>query len=429
MYWFKDYYMKDISINRIITIIIYFFVSYSSYGQNTIITRDYEVNLENEAVHEYMQNIIYEPHDTSLIDNYRQGLGYRADLPNPVIMDIPQTTVDSLFIFCCDDETLQDSLTFHVSAKEKMTELYNLIPNRVYRYEIKNSNDVLQKGKIRTNGQLRQINVCNTVYNVRDLGGWKTADNMQLRYGKIFRGTDLNGTHIATAEGINVLRELGIGAELDLRANYNEGHNTSVFGFSSVPASGDVATYYYSSDSGQLPSHMTKNTYLIKWRLEFKFIVNNLRQGRAIYEHCVWGKDRTGFLSFLLEGLLGVSYSDLAKEYELTFFVYDTQSTKDSIDKVFDYIDTMSGETLRDKFNTFFVNKLGVQQYDIDYFRSEMLEVIRKEDNAIKDINNDHKIIKENILYDLSGRRVKDARKGNIYLIKDNYGNIRKVFF
>ena len=422
--------MKNMNINRIITIIIYFFVFYISYGQNTILTRDYEINIENDAVREYMQNVIYEPHDISFIDNYRQGVKYRMDWPNPVIIDIPQTDVDSLFIYCCDDETLQDSLTFHVSATNNTVELYNFIPNRIYRYQIKDGDDVLQQGNIRTNGQLRMINVCNSVYNVRDLGGWKTSDNMQLRYGKIFRGTELNGNYIATEEGINILRELGVGAELDMRANYNEGHNTSAFGFSRIFSSGDAPTYYYSSDSGQLPSHMTHKSWLTKWRLEFNFIVNNLYQGRAIYEHCVHGKDRTGFLSFLLEGLLGVSYSDLAKDYELTYFASDLKSTKDSIDKVFDYINTMSGETLRDKFNSFFVDKMNAPQSDIDFFRHEMLEKqVETDDNGIRDTKDDFEITQDNNIYDLSGRRVKEVKQRNLYLIRDRYGHIRKVFF
>jgi hypothetical protein len=410
----------------IITFIIFYFVFYYSYGQNTIPTRDYEVNIENETVRQYMQDAVYEPHDSSLIDNYRQGITYRTDWPNPVVMYVPQTTVDSLFIYCCDDETLQDSLTFHVSSANSSVELYNFIPNRVYRYQIKNDQEVLQEGKIRTSGQLRMINVCNTVSNVRDLGGWKTADNMQVRYGKIFRGTELNGTYHATAEGIRILRELGVGAELDMRAKYNEGYGTSVFGFSGFSSTKVTPTYYYTSDSGQLPSDLTNSTWLTKWRLEFEFIVKNLRESRAIYEHCVHGKDRTGFLSFFLEGLLGMSYSDLVKEYELTYFSNNLSSTKDSIDKVFEYIDTMSGETLCDKFYTFFVDKLRAKQNDIEYFRSEMLEATRPEDNAIRDTQNDV-ISEDNILYDLNGRRVRVAKSGRLYLMKDRYGHTKKV--
>ena len=416
------------SSKRIISIIFSCFGLLFSYSQNSIPTRDYKVNLENEAVRQYMQDVVYEPHDSSLIENYRTGLKYRADWPNPVIMDIPQSTADSLYIICYDDETLQDSLKFHVSATQKTVELYNFIPNRVYRYQIKNGDNVLQQGKIHTSGQLRQIKVCNTVSNVRDLGGWKTDDNRQIRYGKIFRGTELNGTHIATDEGINLLLELGIEAELDLRADYNEGHNISAFGFTSNGSDEEVPTYYYSSSSGELPSHLTKVTYLKKWRLAFQFIVNNLSQGRTIYEHCVWGRDRTGYLSFFLEGLLGVPYSDLAKDYELTFFSYTSKSTKDSIDKVFDYIETMPGETLREKFNAFFVNKLNVQQSDIDYFRSEMLEQ-KNSATAIKDIQKENNMYKDELLYDLDGRRVEVLKKGHFYIIKNRHGHTRKVFF
>lgn len=344
------------------------------FSQNTIPIHDYEVNLENDAVSKYMNEVEYKPHDKSVVDNYRKGLGYRGDWPNPVVIDIPETNIDSLYVICCDDITLNDSLSFHVSTDNNTAELYNLIPNRTYRYQIKYNEDILQQGKIYTKGQIRQIKVCDEVSNIRDLGGWKTSDNRQIRYGKIIRGTELNGSHVATKEGIDILLGLGIRAELDLRAWYNEGSNTSAFGFSSDSSQGKVANYYCSYDSGQLPSHITQNIWQSKWRQEFRFILNNIRQGRTIYEHCVYGKDRTGFLSFLLEGLLGVEYNDLVKDYELTFFINSKESTKDSIDKVFDYIQTMDGETLRDKFNTYFTDYISVNQAEINEFRYLMLD-------------------------------------------------------
>ena len=401
------------------------------YAQNTVPNHDYEAHLENDAVRRYMNEVRYERNDTSVIDNYRKGIYYRKDWPNAVVIDIPQTTADSVMVICCDDETLKDSLTFKVATNESTGELYNLIPNRTYRYDIKYNDDILQQGKIHTKGQVRMINVCNTVYNVRDLGGWKTADSMQIRYSKIFRGTELNGTYIATPEGLDLLRELGIGAELDLRANYNVGHNTSAFGFSRYDTETGTGCYYYSSDSGQLPSHMTNYTYLNKWKYEFDFIVNNLRQGHSIYEHCVLGKDRTGYLSLLLEGILGLSYNDLIKEYELTYFWNGSKSEKDSIDKVIQYIETMDGETLRDKFNTYFVNYLKVKQADIDYFRSEMLEVIKPEgidDIATRNIELYYDIPNNVILYDLNGVRVTSTINGRFYLVRDRKGHTRKLF-
>ena len=417
---------------KILLLSIFFLSIVFCYAQNTISNRDYEVYLENDAVRRYMNEVRYEPHDSTLIDNYRKELKYRADWPNPVVVDIPQTSADSVVIICCDDETLKDSLLFKVATLNNSAKLYNLIPNRTYRYEIKYNDDVLQQGKIHTKGQVRMINVCNTVYNVRDLGGWKTADSMQVRYGKIYRGTELNGNYIATPEGIELLRKLGVGAELDLRANYNKGSNTSAFSFSRYASEGTVATYYYTNDSGQLPSDITRYSWQSKWRLEFNFIVNNLRQGRSIYEHCVYGKDRTGYISLLLEGLLGLSFNELIKEYELTYFWRSSEeSTKDSIDKVIDYIKTMDGETLRDKFNTYFIDHLGVKQSDIDYFRSEMLEAIKPkdiDDNAIKNMEYHYDSSDDVILYNLNGLRVLSAVNSGFYLVRNRKGQTRKLF-
>ena len=49
-------------------------------------------------------------------------------------------------------------------------------------------------------------------------------------------------------------------------------------------------------------------------------IIGWLGEGKTVYFHCAEGADRTGTLAFLIEALLGVSESDLSKDYELTTF-------------------------------------------------------------------------------------------------------------
>ena len=50
------------------------------------------------------------------------------------------------------------------------------------------------------------------------------------------------------------------------------------------------------------------------------WVVQKLREGKPVYFHCAAGRDRTATLAVLLEGTLGVSESDMAKDYELTYF-------------------------------------------------------------------------------------------------------------
>ena len=49
-------------------------------------------------------------------------------------------------------------------------------------------------------------------------------------------------------------------------------------------------------------------------------VIGCLEKGKVVYFHCAGGADRTGTLAFLIEALLGVSESDLSKDYELTTF-------------------------------------------------------------------------------------------------------------
>ena len=413
-------------------VVLFLFLVLHTYGQK-VIEKNYIANLENDAVHRYLNEVIYNPGDTSVIDDYRKDTNYRMDHPACVAMSIDDTEIDSVLIECYNYETQDDSLSFKVAVDNGNIELYNLVPNCNYFYRILAADSLLQEGYINTKGQLRMLKIPGTVANVRDMGGWETTDGKIIKYGKLFRGTELNGNHTITEEGIQLFRELGVGAELDLRAYYNKaGNNISVFNFKHdyETMAGEVPTYFYigKPDNGQLTSHLTQADKLEKWRKEFNFIINNLRQERAIYIHCVSGKDRVGYLCFLLEGLLGLSYENLVKDYELSYFAYNDKSTKDSIDKVFEFIEQLEGETLRSKFNYYFTNKIGVLQTDIDYFMNEML--LNKEDEEIvtniKHISK-HSDIK-NTIYSIMGTPLSTINKGCLYLIRDKKGKVHKVF-
>lgn len=106
--------------------------------------------------------------------------------------------------------------------------------------------------------------------------------------------------------------------------------------------------------------------------------------------HCQGGCDRTGTLAFLLLGLLGVSESDLAKEYELSSFsvigLGRLRNTVKAVD-VYDYsgmvaaIKQYPGSTIADKFYSFATNATtaaqpgcGIAAATVTAFKNLMLE-------------------------------------------------------
>ena len=412
--------------------------------------RDYVVNLENKAVQDYMREVSYTREDTSLVAHYI-GEDYWGSLyrPAPVVIDLPECSADSLTVVCTVDDDAAATMTYRVANAGGKASLYNLIPGRHYSYTVSDGEKLLQQGDIETQGSVRMIYVDGTVANVRDLGGWLTEDGKhRLRYGKLIRGSELNWEYEATPLGLQQLRDIGVGAEIDLRAHWEASakgdtvsEGVSVFGFQNAASTpiGEVPTYLYTNNSGQLPEHMSQYLYQYYWRLEFNFIVQNLREGRAVYYHCIYGRDRTGYLSMLLEGLLGVGYSDIVKDYELSSIGLRSASKKSSFDEALSYIYSMQGETLRDKFERFFIYYIHASRSNIDYFRSAMLEDLPDDDNGDDNGGNEEVSTgisatpmtetKTPVAYDLAGRRVTGMPRSGIYLVRDAEGQLHKTYW
>ena len=288
--------------------------------------------------------------------------------------------------------------TLEIEDGARYVNITNLVPNDKYTFKVTTaSGKVLTQGQFTTTGSIHQcffsgdIKTKNGVTlkgegarNCRDLGGWKTLDGKTVKYRKVYRGGRLNEKW--TPYPLNKKGEMevlfeGIGAELDLRGNSDVIHEPAVAGLDHCsPVIEQGGKTMLVSDAAK-----TKEC--------FEFVVNSLRKGKPVHFHCSLGRDRTGTLSILLMGLLGVREGDIAKEYELTYFApvgysvssSDKKSNPTPIFKntrkewvysdVVPYFWELAGDgTFAEGVEKYLLTVAKVSQQDIDDFRNMMLE-------------------------------------------------------
>lgn len=302
-------------------------------------------SIENPGVADYLREFDYDPNDYS----YHRIFDYRGEPYLDERQDWP-------YGVCLGDTTY-----------------YNLQPNQTYHLSYVTGN-IFKPVIVHTVGQLRMIKA-EGIDNVRDLGGWPTDDGRTVRYGRLFRGTEMDTklsgnpsmktAHEATnADKILLRGPLGIEADLDLRSQAEiptEGKS---------PLGKEVAYANYPISYTDIAS--TDNQKLIVKCL--KFLNENLSKGKAVYIHCIWGADRTGVLCMLLEGLLGMKQSDLDKEYEITSFCGNTRYRNNAnYTRALKQVQKMEGTCLQQQFRNWWL-QAGATEEDINVFCAEMKE-------------------------------------------------------
>ena len=204
-------------------------------------------------------------------------------------------------------------------------------------------------------------------WNVRDLGGW-ACDGGTVKYGLLIRGGRI------TAEDRNVLvGELGVQHEIDLRGM--EGRD---------PSDGDVATESPLGNDVWFTITQKAAMYALTpvetWQTYLRCVIDAVTHREPVYFHCTAGADRTGTLACVLEGLLGMSQSDIDKDYELTTF-YSGSGT-DALARrrneaewmrLINAINAISGDSFRDKCVRFAIGTCGMTMADINAYRAAMI--------------------------------------------------------
>lgn len=204
-------------------------------------------------------------------------------------------------------------------------------------------------------------------WNVRDLGGW-ACDGGTVKYGLLIRGG-----RISAADRAVLVGQFGVQHEIDLRGK--EGRD---------PSDGDVATesplgsdvWFTIADKSATYALMPVET----WQLYLRCVIDAVTHREPVYFHCTAGADRTGTLACVLEGLLGMSQSDIDKDYELTTFYSGSRTdalarrrNESDWKRFINAINAVSGDTFRDKCMHFAVGTCGMSMADINAYRAAMI--------------------------------------------------------
>lgn len=325
-------------------------------------------NLENDDVASFLNNNTYTESSASVLDNYDTNVDSRNDQPASVNIFLPAQTGDAA-LYVSLASNYADAATYTVAAGKDIYKVANLVPQTTYYYKVIGDGDaVVANGTINTTGRLRMIKA-DGISNMRDLGGWLNADCNRIKYGKIFRGSELAAgkTYTASASDLAMLKnELDIAAEVDLRENadFVNGlmENSAIEG----------AAYYYANLSQWSEDALNFKTDV--FRNGFNLILTALRAGHAAYFHCIYGADRTGCFAMLLEGLLGLPVDQLYKDYELTSFSSAGRRAKTGIDHKLQYIKALPGENLQQKFYNYWRGAVGISESDLNDFIDIMVE-------------------------------------------------------
>lgn len=162
------------------------------------------------------------------------------------------------------------------------------------------------------------------VHNFRDLGGYPAGPGARVRTGAIYRA---DGLHRLTEGDLRVVASLGIGTVVDLRTHGElQEHGTfprdrfpvdfhhvpiidATWQHMDLPEFDDDADFLHHAYTEMLADGRDK------FRAAFEIVAG--AGGPAVY-HCAAGKDRTGLLSMMILGVLGVPRESIVEDFALT---------------------------------------------------------------------------------------------------------------
>lgn len=176
----------------------------------------------------------------------------------------------------------------------------------------------------------------NGAANFRDLGGYKTKDGREVKWGKVYRSADISKL---TDADLDTLKNRHISYDVDFRGhqeaqqapdklNPNTDYILCPAGSDSLNNwMKDVAAHKNSGDS-LLISFYGNTKYLADRYKPFFAKLLAIPDDQSLLFHCTAGKDRTGIAAALFLYSLGVPYKTIVADYTATNYYRKDENVK-----------------------------------------------------------------------------------------------------
>ncbi len=328
--------------------------------------------------------------------NYHQNFRI-ADNALPFIIKWPATNQFATYKIEIFSESVFVKHPIHIEGiKQNFYKFRNPIPGVTYFYRVYDDKNVLLHANVFKIKEGPRIIDCGNIVNIRDIGGYHTPDGI-LSYGVIYRSKEIsqNGgmNFIPNKLAIETLvLDLKIKTEIDLRIDSN------------IPPLEGIKKYYLGiSQYDYLFPNMNEDrpcdeTSLVNLRKIFE-LFTDIKNYPILY-HCSAGADRTASLTFLLNGLLGVSYEDLVTDFELSSFYVERRWRSDITHKDDEYFLSDSGVMQDDEGNLVSFNK--IYKHVMATYSDETKSLSKAIENYLINVigltNEEIKAIKKNLI-------------------------------
>ena len=195
-----------------------------------------------------------------------------------------------------------------VSATAGEVDVPNFLLGTAYEWYVKIGDEVSLTSIFHTDSQAPRALYIDGISNVRDFGGWLTADGRRVRQGLLYRTSEMD-THVTITEaGKAEFYRLGIRTDLDIRGIKDEYRAPAL----------DTDRVKWVNVALAAYDKIFCEEQMQRYRETYDLLLDAERY--PIICHCWGGIDRTGCWLYILGAMLGMSEDDLGLDYELSSF-------------------------------------------------------------------------------------------------------------